>query len=108
MNGRAEFWRDKSGLFIAIVPGNADYVRAKAGLPNTSIAGKPTTYSAFTAGVTTKPSIPAGIPTLPVRPELRYDRALKSSRPFSGSTNGALTLAADVVLGSSSKSDWSL
>lgn len=100
LNGRAEVWRDNSGFFVATFPGNTDYVRSEAGLPNTSVAGKPTTYSEFTAGVTIKPSVPAAISTLLVRPELRYDRALNGSRPFNGGrSNGALTLAADIVLG---------
>ena len=100
LNGRAEVWRDNSGFFVAAFPGNTDYVRAEAGLPNTGIAGKPTTYSEFTAGVTFKPNLPAPVSTLMLRPELRYDRALNGSRPFNGGRdNGALTLAADLVLG---------
>ena len=100
LNGRAEVWRDNSGFFVGTFPGNTDYVRAEAGLPNGSIAGKPTTYGALTAGVTYKPSLPAPVSTLLIRPEIRYDRGLNGSRPFNGGRdNGSFTFAADVVLG---------
>lgn len=101
LNGRAEIWRDNSNFFVGAFPGNLDFVKAERGFPATIIAApRATTYSEFTAGLTWKPTLPAPVSTLMIRPELRYDRALNGSHPFNGGRdNGAFTAAADLVLG---------
>lgn len=101
LNGRAEVWRDNRNFYVAAFPGNLDYVNSERGFPAAVIsAPRPTTYSEFTVGLTYKPSLPAPVSTLMIRPELRYDRALNGSRPFNaGRDNGAFTAAADLVLG---------
>lgn len=101
LNGRAEIFRDNSNFFVSTPVNNLDYVNAERGYnSNFYVAARPTTYSEFTAGVTYKPSgVPAPVSNLLVRPEVRYDRALSSSRPFNdGRDRGAVTLAADVIV----------
>ena len=100
LNGRAEVWRDNRAFFVASFPGNLDYLNAEAGRPATVIGTTPTTYGELTVGVTYKPTVPAPIGSLMIRPEVRYDRSLNGTRPFnSGSDRGAFTIAADAVLG---------
>ena len=72
-----------------------------AGLPALVIlAPHATTYAEATIGLTYKPELPAPVEALLIRPELRYDRALSGSHPFNGGRDsGALTIAADFVLG---------
>jgi hypothetical protein len=99
MNGRAEVYRDNRGFFVGAFPGNLDFVNAEAGRPATIIGAAPTTYGALTFGVTYKPTMPAPIGGLTLRPEIRYDRSLNGTRPFNGgSDKGAFTLAADAIL----------
>ena len=64
-------------------------------------APKATTYTEFTAGLTYKPSwTPSQLSTLLLRPEIRYDQTLNNSRVFNdGKDRGAVTLAADIILG---------
>ena len=102
LNVRGEIWADDSGAFVAAYPGNNDPVRAQLGLPNGSgspVAGKSTTYGAITLGATFKPSLPAPITGLLIRPEIRVDSALNSTHPFNDATsNYQLTIASDFVL----------
>jgi len=100
LNARAEVWRDNAGFYVASFPGNLDYIKSELGLPNTSIPTPRTTYGAITLGVTYKPSLPAPVSTLLIRPEIRYDRALNGRDAFSAGRNSdALTIAADAILG---------
>ncbi len=100
LNGRAEVFRDDSGFFVAGFRTNLGPVQALGGFPFAGFVGttRGTTYGALTVGTTWKPTINEKISTFMVRPELRYDQALTSNRPFSGRSN-ALTLAADIVIG---------
>jgi hypothetical protein len=101
LNGRAEVWRDGKNFFVAAFPGNLDFVNAQLGNPVPSIitAPKATTYGEFTIGVTYKPSLPAPISGLLIRPEFRYDSALSGGKPFNGGkSSGAFTIASDFVL----------
>jgi Putative beta-barrel porin-2, OmpL-like. bbp2 len=100
LNGRIEVWRDNKGFFVAGFPGNHSFVFSELGLPTTTIAAAPTTYSEFTVGVTYKPGLPGPIQTLMLRPEIRYDRSLNGTTPFNdGRDSGAVTLAADAIIG---------
>ncbi len=102
LNGRAEIFRDNSNFFVSNPAGNLDYVAAERGTPSNFItAAKATTYTEFTAGLTYKPSwTPSQLSTLLVRPEVRYDQTLNNSRVFNdGKDRGAVTLAADIILG---------
>ena len=102
LNGRAEVFRDNTNFFVSTPVGFLDYVAAERGTFGRFLtAPKPTTYSEFTAGLTYKPSwTPQQLSTLLVRPEIRYDQTLNNSRAFNdGKDRGAVTLAADVVLG---------
>lgn len=100
LNGRAEVWRDNKGFFVGAFPGYHDFINSELGLPATVITAPPTTYSEFTVGVTYKPPVPPVISTLEIRPEIRYDRSLNGTHPFNaGRDAGAVTLAADVILG---------
>lgn len=100
-NARAEIWRDDSGAFVFGFPGNNDAVRSQLGLANTSfslVTGKPTTYGEITVGVTFKPSLPAPITGLLIRPELRVDSSLNGTKPFNNGAQSAVTVASDFVL----------
>ncbi len=102
LNGRVEVYRDNNNFFVNTPVNNLDYVNAERGYnSNFYVASRPTTYSEFTLGVTYKPSgMPAPISNLLIRPEVRYDRALNNSRPYNdGRSRGAVTLAADVIVG---------
>jgi hypothetical protein len=100
LNGRIEVWRDNKGFFVAGFPSNHSFVYSELGLPTTTIAAAPTTYSEFTVGATYKPGLPGPIQTLMLRPEIRYDRSLNGTAPFNeGRDSGAVTLAADAVVG---------
>jgi hypothetical protein len=98
LNGRAEIFRDDKGFFVAAYPRNLDPAKVLGGFPAPGVIGAgPTTFSEFTIGATWKPVMPAPVAALMVRPELRYDQALTSNKPFSGRSN-ALTIAADIVI----------
>ncbi len=99
LNGRAELFRDNNGFFVGAFPGNLDFLNSEAGRPANVTSAPRTTYGAFTAGITYKPSVPAPIAGLSLRPEIRYDRALNGTRPFNGGRDvGAFTIAADAIL----------
>ena len=100
LNGRAELFRDDNGFFVAGFRNNAGPYNALGGFPASGIVGtsRGTTYTAFTAGATWKPKFHDQVSTFMIRPEIRYDQALTSNRPFSGRSN-ALTMAADLVIG---------
>jgi len=98
-NFRAEIYRDQNAAFVAAFPGTTDFVNSEIGMPNGSFNYGAATYSEFTAGVTIAPTI-APLNTVMFRPEVRYDRSLSSANPYgSGRDKGALTFAADIVLG---------
>ncbi len=106
---RAEVWSDGDGFFVAAFPGNHDFVAVEKGMANTAIfapAGG-TTYGAVTVGVNFKPKVPAITKNFSVllRPEVRYDASLGSSRPFgldatnTGTKKDQLTLGIDAIFG---------
>lgn len=100
LNGRAEIWRDNKGFFVGAFPQNLGFVNAEEGYPAVVVSAAPTTYSEFTIGVTYKPTLPAPISALLIRPELRYDRSLNGTSPYNaGASKGVFTLAMDAVLG---------
>jgi hypothetical protein len=108
VNGRAEVWRDDTGLYTGEYPGNFDYVLAEHGFGNTAIFQGPATYAEFTAGVNITPTIPASVPFIKgviFRPEVRYDTTLDGSTPFDIPANGAagtkssmVTVGGDVIV----------
>jgi len=109
LNARAEVWRDDNNFFVASFAGNNDPVRFQQGLPTRrtvyAAPGTNTTYGSLTLGVTWKPELPTSIATLAIRPEIRWDHALTSNRPFNanaltntGGTNDNFTFGADIVL----------
>jgi hypothetical protein len=102
-NARAEVFRDDNGFFVSAFTGNNDFVRGELGLPSLSpvlgTGGVPTTYGEITVGLTFKPTLPAPITGLLIRPELRVDDALAGGHPFgNGNASSAVTLASDFVL----------
>jgi hypothetical protein len=103
LNGRAEVWRDDTGVFAAGYTGNNDAVRGELGLapfsPVLTTAPKGTTYGEITLGMTVKPTMPGWITGLLVRPEVRVDTALNGSHPYNdGTSNAQVTVASDFVL----------
>jgi len=106
-NARAEVYRDDNGFFVTAFPNNVglmnnNFVGGELGLPGaTSVgAGKATTYGEITIGLTFKPSLPAPITGLLIRPELRVDDALSGGHPFGSNMNASsqVTIASDFVL----------
>ncbi|MDR3531923.1 MAG: outer membrane beta-barrel protein [Rhodopila sp.] len=109
LNGRVEVWRDDHNFFVASYSGNNDPVRVEQGLsPISNVYAAPggsTTYGALTLGVTYKPTLPAPVTGLAIRPEVRWDHAFTSNNPFNqnppafnkGGAN-SFTFGADAVL----------
>ena len=108
LNGRAEYWRDDHNFFVAAFPNNSNFVQFQQGLPTPFVFGAPgtnTTYSEITLGVTYKPTLPAPVTGLLVRPEIRWDHAYTGNKPFNSNppgftkgTNDSFTFGADAVL----------
>lgn len=100
LNARAEVWRDDHGFFVAGFRGKHDFVNAELGFPAPGVvSAPPTTYSEITLGLTWKPTLPAPISGLLIRPEVRYDYALTNTKPFNNGTNrGVFTFGSDFVL----------
>ncbi len=107
-NARAEIYRDDNGFFVGAYPNNVgrmnnNFVGAELGLPGSVVVGTGgvgTTYGEITIGFTFKPSLPAPVTGLLIRPELRVDSALSGGHPFGTSLNGTsmVTIASDFVL----------
>jgi hypothetical protein len=109
LNGRVELFRDDNNFFVAEFGGNNDPVRFQQGLPTVSpvfaAPGGSTTYGALTLGVTYKPTVPAPVTGLLLRPEVRWDHAFTDNNPFNQNppaltkgTSNSFTLAADAVI----------
>jgi hypothetical protein len=109
LNGRVELFRDDNNFFVAEFGGNNDPVRFQQGLTTVSpvfaAPGGSTTYGALTLGVTYKPTVPAPVTGLLLRPEVRWDHSFTDNNPFNqnppalskGTTNN-FTFAADAVI----------
>ena len=109
LNGRVEIWRDDNNFFVTSFSGNNDPVRFQQGLaPISGVYAAPggsTTYGSLSLGVTYKPTLPAPVTGLLLRPEVRWDHAFTNNNPFNqnpptntkGTANN-LTFAADAVL----------
>jgi hypothetical protein len=104
---RTEVWRDTNGFYVAQFRANNDFIHIERGdgiAPDPSNrSGGRTTYFEGTFGVQFKPNVPKPLAGLLIRPEVRYDRALTDTRPFSDSTGlgdrrDQITLGLDVVL----------
>ena len=99
---RGEFWRDEDGFFVAQFASNNDFIHFARGdetvFDPRTVGGGRTTYGALTVGLTFKPAVPKPLTGLLIRPELRYDRALNSNRPFNDSSDrDMLSAGVDVV-----------
>jgi hypothetical protein len=119
---RAELFNDISGNVVASFPGNRDFVNAEYGRfteldPRgrvsganlaAGIGGRHTLYGALTLGVNYKPPVPERLEGLVIRPEVRFDQALTSTKPFdgrltstggtAGTSNRQLTFGVDIVV----------
>src|SRR3954454_6517464 len=109
LNGRVEVFRDDNNFFVASFSGSNDLVRVQQGLTPISgvyaAPGSNTTYGALTLGVTYKPALPFPVTSLALRPEIRWDHAFTSNKPFNQNpaaftkgTNDSFTFGADAVL----------
>lgn len=101
LNARAEIWRDNNNFYVSAFPTNLGAVKSLGGFPAPVLtAASATTYGELTLGVTYQPKKPEGMTTLMIRPEIRWDQSLNGTKPFNaGRSSGALTIAADIVLG---------
>jgi hypothetical protein len=109
LNGRAELFRDDNNFFVSSFSGNNDPVRLQQGLsalqPVFAGGGSNSTYGALTLGVTYKPTLPAPVTGLLIRPEVRWDHAFTDNNPYNQnivspgkSTANNFTFGADAVL----------
>jgi hypothetical protein len=101
LNGRVEYWRDDNNFFVASFPTTSGFVLAQQGFgpPVHAAPGSNTTYGELTLGVSWKPSVPAPVTGLLVRPEVRWDHAFTGNHPFNAQTDSnAVTLGLDAVL----------
>ncbi|MBN8904677.1 MAG: porin, partial [Rhodospirillales bacterium] len=109
LNARGELWRDDNNFFVASFSNNGDPIRVQQGLPAVGgVYGAPggsTTYGSLTLGVTWKPEVPPPVVGLMIRPEIRWDHAYTSNKPFNQNppaytkgTSDNFTFGADAVL----------
>ena len=102
LNARAEYWRDDHNFFVASFSNNNGLILAEQGYPSPSAhvaPGTNTTYGALTLGATWSAALPAPVTGLPIRPEIRWDRAFTDNRPFNAQKDrNAFTIGADAVL----------
>jgi hypothetical protein len=105
---RGEIYRDSQGFYVAQFRANNDFVHFERGdnvfNPNfpfdpSNLGGGNTTYLEVTGGVTVKPPLPKPIAGLLIRPEVRYDRSINDTLPFSQNTKqDQWTFGVDLVL----------
>jgi len=100
---RGEVWRDADGFFVAQFAANNDFIHFERGddtvFDPRTVAGGRTAYGAITAGLTIKPTIPAPLTGLIIRPEVRYDCSLNGTHPFNDSSDQEMfTAAVDVIV----------
>ena len=119
---RGELFDDISGNVVASFVGNRDFVNAEYGRTalldprdrvsgtnlDAGIVGRHTLYSSLTLGVNYKPPVPERLEGLVIRPEIRFDQALNSTKPFdgrntagggtAGTSNHQLTFGIDFVV----------
>lgn len=119
---RGELFDDISGNVVASFVGNNDFVNAEYGRTalldprdrvsgtnlDAGIVGRHTLYSSLTLGVNYKPPVPERLEGLVIRPEIRFDQALNSTKPFdgrntagggtAGTSNHQLTFGIDIVV----------
>jgi len=100
LNARAEIFRDDNGFFVAGFRGYRDFYNLEYGNPAPGVVGVgPATYSEVTLGLTYKPTLPAPISGLMIRPEVRYDYALTNTKAYNnGADRGVFTFGTDFVL----------
>lgn len=99
---RGEVFWDDDGFYVVSFADTHDPMRALEGEPiidPRTVGGGKTTYGAITAGVNIKPPMPKPLAGLAIRPELRYDRSLNSTRPFNQSSDrDQFTVGIDFLL----------
>ncbi|HEX2943525.1 MAG TPA: outer membrane beta-barrel protein [Rhodopila sp.] len=115
LNARVELFRDDNNYFVSSFSGNNDPIRVQQGLPLGSLvytgvnpatgSTGGSTYGELTLGVTYKPTLPAPVTGLLIRPEVRWDHAFTDNNPYNQniasptkSTANNFTVAADAVL----------
>ena len=105
LNGRAEIARDTKNFFVSTPLVNSGIALGEEGFPGSSLsgtAGRGTTYSAFTGGITIKPDVPKPLATVMLRPEVRYDYILDGA-PLYGSgqqlKRDQFTFGGDIIVG---------
>jgi Putative beta-barrel porin-2, OmpL-like. bbp2 len=102
VGGRAEIYRDEKGFFVGSFADNDDFIDLQRGKVNTldlHTFFQRGTFSEVTLGATIKLKGPRLGSRLSIRPEVRYDTALTSDRPFSDrSQRNQLSVALDAIL----------
>lgn len=102
VGGRAEIFRDEKGFFVGSFADNDDFIDLQRGKVNTLdpyTFFQRGTFSEVTLGATIKCKCPKPGSQISIRPEVRYDSALTSDRPFSDrSQRNQLTVALDAIL----------
>lgn len=101
LNARVEVWDDAKNFFVAAFPGNRTFVQFERGLaldqpPIFSSAAA--TYGEITLGATLKPPV-AGLQSLAIRPEIRFDDALNGVKAYNDDkSTSQFTFGLDLIL----------
>jgi hypothetical protein len=104
-NGRAELFRDNSGVIAVQYLTNLAPIDAIRGVPFQATFAPPSTIGALTANVVFRPEVDWAKLNLPVktfaiRLETRYDRTLNGVKAFNGlSSKDAVMFGGDITLG---------
>ncbi|PZR77170.1 MAG: porin [Chthoniobacterales bacterium] len=102
LGARAEIYRDEKGFFVGSFAGNDNFIdiqRGKTNALDSRTFFQPGTFTEITVGATIKLPTPKPFLGISIRPEIRYDAALTSGRPFSDRRQPEqLTFGLDAVL----------
>lgn len=100
LNARAEVYRDSTGALVAQYPDNQGYGRTLLGLPARVYSAPPTTYGDFSLNAVWRPHVGHHVKLLQIRPEIRFDRSLNGTQPFSDfSRRGRILFGGDMTIG---------
>ncbi|WP_370517903.1 outer membrane beta-barrel protein [Saccharibacter sp. 17.LH.SD] len=100
LNVRGEVYRDSTGQMVVQYPDNEGYAHALLGLPARTYTAPPTTYGDLSFNAVWRPNVGHHIKIFQVRPEIRFDRALNGTRPFSDfDRRGRILFGGDVTVG---------
>lgn len=100
LNARVEVYRDSTGQLVVQYPDNQGYAHALLGLPARVYTAPPTTYGDLSLNAVWRPNIGHHVKLLQIRPEIRFDRSLNGTRPFSDfARRNRILFGGDITVG---------